>query len=202
MKKILGFIKRSLLTENPSLVLLLGLCTLLGTSASLISGFAMGICTLLVLVMSGVTISLVGMFFPAKVRDVLYMVVVAFFVALIEILLRAFLPEVHSSLGIYLPLISVSGIAFARAENSGEEKPGTAALNGLSMGVGFFAVSFVMSFVRELIGQGTFFGLRMIPEEYAVRLVASPFGAFVILGCMFAVFKKIADCFLEKEGEK
>ena len=202
MKKISNFLKCSMLTENPSLVFLLGLCTLLGTSASLVSGLGMGVSALLVLVMSGVTLSLVGKFFPEKVKNVLYMIVVAFYVTLIEILLRAFLPGIYSGIGIYLPLVTVSGIVFARAEEAGKEKVSTAAFNGLFVGVGYLAVIFVMSFIRELMGQGTLFGFRIIPEEYAVRLMASPFGAFVVLGCLFAILQKITNRFSDKEGEK
>lgn len=202
MKKLVCFLKRSLLLENAPLVLFLGLCPLLGASSSLASGLGMGVCTLLVLVLSGFVISLAGRFIPESVRSVSYMVIIAFFAALLELLLRAFLPVVYESLGIYLPLVAVSGIAFARAESAEREGLGTAVVQGFSMGLGFLAVILVMSLIRELVGQGTFFGIRVIPEEYAVRLIASPFGALVILGLLLAIFRKLVACVREKEGEQ
>lgn len=202
MKKLACFLKHSVLFENAPLVLLLGLCPLLGASSSLISGIGMGVCTLLVLVLAGFVISIVGRFIPESVKSVSYMVIIAFFVALFELLVHALLPVVYESLGIYLPLVAVSGIAFARAESSEGEGVGTAVAQGVSMGLGFLVVILVMSLVRELVGQGTFFGLRVIPEEYAARLIASPFGALVILGFLLAIFRKLVVRVREREGEQ
>lgn len=186
MKKILDFLRESVIEKSSPLVYLLGLCLVLGTSASLITGTAMGIAVILVLVLSSFVISLLARFIPDSIRPIAYMVTVAFFVAVIEILLRVFAAPLRSALGIYLPLIAASGIAFASVQTSEREGCGRAVLSALGSGLSFLAVIFIMSLVREFFGQGTFFGLRILPEEYAMRALASPFGAFILLGLLVA----------------
>jgi len=192
MKKLLGYIKQSVVDKNSALVLLLGLCPLLMMSSSLLTGLVSGAAAMLVLVLSGVVISLLGRVIPNGIKDVSYMVITAFFVAICELLLFAFLPSLRTALGIYLPLITVSGLAFAAAERADNATVGAAALGGLSLGLGYFAVIFIMSFIRELFGNGTLFGFRIIPEEYAIRLITTPFGALFLFGIFVAVFRAVA----------
>lgn len=202
MKKVIAFLKNSVLIENTSLLLMLGLCPLLAISTSLTDGLVLGLCTMAVLVLSSVVISLVGKLIPDSIRVITYMVIIAFFVAAIELMLRAFFPDIAKSLGIYLPLITVSGLCFARAENSAKDSVGISALNALSAGLGFCTMMFVMSFVRELIGNGTLFGLRIIPEQYSMQLLTSPVGAFITFGLLLAVFYTAVSRIRKKEGEK
>ena len=202
MKKVLNFLKRSIVFENSVLVYLLGLCPILAATTSLVSGLGIGIAALIVLVLSGVVISLIGRFIPESIKAVSYMVIVSFFVAVSELLLKAFLPSLSEALGIYLPLLSVSGIAFARVERADKETVGAAALGGLSMGIGYLAVSLVLSFLRELLGNGTFFGIRVFPEEYGAISVSSPAGALILLGFLLAAFCKLVSYMKEKEGEQ
>ncbi len=202
MKRIVAFLKNSVLLENTSLLLMLGLCPLLAVSTSIIDGLIMGLCVTAALVLSSVTISLLARFIPKGIRVIAYMIIIATFVAAEELLLRAFLPGIAESIGMYLPLITVSGIVFARSERAAEEGVGTSALNAFSAGLGFFVVMFVMSFVREFIGNGTLFGLRIIPEQYCMRLIISPAGAFIIFGLLLAVFNMAVSRIREKEGEE
>lgn len=202
MKKILAFLKNSVLLENASLLFMLGLCPLLAVSTSIIDGLIMGLCVIVALVLSSIAISLTARFIPDSIRVIIYMVIIATFVAAEELLLRAFLPEVAENLGIYLPLITVSGIVLARSEKAAAEGVGESVLNALSAGLGFFAAMFVMSFIRELIGNGTLFGLRIIPEQYCMRLLVSPAGAFITFGLLLAVFNVAVSRIRVKEGEK
>ncbi len=202
MKRIVTFLKNSVLLENTSLLLMLGLCPLLAVSTAVIDGLIMGLCVIVALVLSSVTISLIARFIPKSIRVIAYMVIIATFVAAEELLIRAFLPGIAENLGIYLPLITVSGIVFAQSERATEEGVGASALNALSAGLGFFATMFVMSFVRELIGNGTLCGLRIIPEQYCMRLIISPPGAFITFGLLLAVFNMAVSRIREKEGEE
>ncbi len=189
MKTFFCFLKKSILTESAPFVLLLGIAPLLGGTKTLSGGVALGVCALIILILSGVTVSLVGRLIPERVKDIAYMVIVAFFVTLAEMLLAAFFPDIYEALGIYLPLLAVSGILFSRTSASDGETVFSTSLSGLGMGLSFFAASVTMSFLREFFGSGTLFGFRIIPEEYAIRALVSPFGAFVLFGLLFAVVR-------------
>ncbi|MBQ8004512.1 MAG: hypothetical protein IJ299_05420 [Oscillospiraceae bacterium] len=202
MKKLFGFLKNNIFERNAPLIFLLGITPLLGGTVSLACGLALGVSALFTLISSGAVISLVGRLIPKSVKDLSYLVIVAFFVTLCEILLSFFFPDVRSALGIYLPLLSVSGLAFSRAQASDGEKVSDAALSGLGMGLGFFAASLSMAFVRELLGSGTFFGLRIISEAYTIRALTSPFGAFLLFGLFAAAVRFINSHMAKEDGEQ
>lgn len=199
MKKLLNRLKRGCVEENPVLVMMLGLTPLLAASETLFSGLTMGASVIFTLVLSCTVISLIRKIIPSQIKTIVYMLIIACFVTVIELLLRAFIPPMADSLGVYLPLLTVSGIVLARAENfSDKNGVGASALDALICGIGFFAVIFVLSFVRELLGCGTLFGLCIFPAEYSMLIVGMPVGAFMLLGLIIAVFNKI----VEKEGRK
>ena len=202
MKKFMKLFVNSMLFENPSIVLLLGLCPLLAASTTLKNGIGLGAAAIIVLTFSGAVISLIGRFIPKRIKTVSYMVIVACFVGIIELLLRAYTPNLAENIGIYLPLFTVSGIAFVQAELSEREPFGGAILNGLLTGMGFCGAMLVMSFVRELFGLGTVLELRVFPEEYAVLLVQSQAGALFIFVMLAAIVKKLSPVTEKKEVER
>ncbi len=202
MKKFLKFLKNGLLFQNPSLVLLLGSCPLLATSTSLTNAFGMGISATAVLICSNIAISLLRKIIPNQVRIAAYIVVIAGFVTAVELLLKAFIPSLYDALGIYIPLIVVNCIILARAEAfAAKNNVADSALDGLTMGLGFTLALVAMAFVRELLGGGTLFGLRIFSEEYAAVLLVLPVGGFLTLGFLIAVFQKLLKRFENKEEE-
>lgn len=202
MKRLLPFLKTNILTENVPLLLLLGLAPLLGGTTTLIGGTILGLCAIFVLVLTGISVSLVGKLLPTQVRNLSFMIIVAFYVTLCEILLSFFLPQIRDTLGIYLPLLTVSGLMFSRAASAEKEPAGVSALSGLGMGLGFFAVAFVMSFLRELLGAGTLFGLRIIPERYAMGMLVSPFGALILFALIITAVRCINSKINKEDSEK
>ena len=202
MKKILPFLKNSILTENAPVLLLVGLAPLLGGTATLSGGIVLGVCAVFVLVLTGISVSLVGKFIPSSVKSVSFMIIAAFFVTLCEILLGFFLPQIRDVLGIYLPLLTVSGLVFSRAVSAEQETAGAAALAGLCTGLGFLAAALCLSFFRELLGSGTLFGLRIIPERFAVGVLVSPAGALILFGLLIAAVRFINSKINEGGSEK
>lgn len=202
MKKFLSFLKDGLFLQNPSFVLLLGNCPLLATSTSLTNAIGMGLSAMAVLVCSNVVISLLRKIIPNQVRIAAYIVVIAGFVTAVELLLKAFIPSLYDALGIYIPLIVVNCIILARAE-AFASKNGVldSALDGFCMGLGFTLALALMAFVRELLGSGTLFGLRIFPADYAAVLMVLPVGGFLTLGFLIAVFRRFTARFEKKEGE-
>ncbi len=201
MKKFLEFLKNGVLFQNPAFVLLLGNCPLLATSTSLLNGLGMGLSATVVLVCSNVVISLLRKIIPSQVRIAAYIVVIAGFVSAVQMLLQAFVPSLYESLGIFIPLIVVNCIILARAEAfASKNSVLDSALDGLTMGIGFTVALAAMSFVRELLGAGTLFGLRIFPSDYAAVLIVLPVGGFLTLGFLIAAFQKLRKK-LEKGGE-
>ena len=201
MKKLLLFLKTNILSENVSILLLLGVAPLLGGTKTLACGTVLGLCAILVLVLTGISVSLVGKLLPTQVKNLSFMIIAAFYVTLCEILLSFFLPQIRDALGMYLPLLTVSGLMLSRATSAEKETVTHSALSGLGMGLGFFAAAFVMSFIRELLGSGTLFGLHIIPERYAMGLLVSPFGALVLFGLLIAAVRYF-NLKTNKEGDE
>lgn len=191
MKRLFPFLKTNIFTENTPVLLLMGLAPLLGGTKTLAGGIVLGLCAIFVLVLTGVSVSLTGRLIPASVKNISFMIIAAFFVTLCEILLSFFLPQIRDGLGIYLPLFTVSGLAFSRALSAEKETVSASALAGLGTGLGFFAAALCLSFVRELFGAGTLFGLRIIPERYAMGMLLSPAGALVLFGLIIAAVRCI-----------
>lgn len=199
MAKKLKLIINGLFNENPVLRLVLGTCPTLAISVSATGGFGMGLAATFVLICSNMAISALRKVIPDKVRIPAYITLIAGFVTIIQMLIQAFSPELDQMLGIYLPLIVVNCIILGRAEMFASKNPVLdSALDGLGMGLGFTLTLTCMGIVRELIGAGTVFGLRVFPEEYAIRIMTMSPGGFFTFGCMIALLTAI----LQKRGKK
>ena len=184
--RIKEIILNGLILQNPILVLFLGMCSTLAVSTSLTNAIGMGLSTTVVLICSNLVISLLRKFIPKEVRIACYVVIIAGFVTIVELCLKAFIPSLSESLGIFIPLIVVNCIILGRAEAfASKETPGYAALDGLSMGLGFTAALSVMGFVRELLGAGSILGKEILP--FKVTLIAAPCGGFLVLGALVAL---------------
>lgn len=203
-KKFLEFLKTGVITQNPSLVLLLGMCPLLATSTSVANGLGMGLAATAVLVCSNVVISLLRKIIPGQIRIAAYIVVIAGFVTIVDLLLAAFLPSLHASLGLFIPLIVVNCIILARAEAfASKNSVGDSALDGLTMGLGFTAALLVLSTIREILGNGTFLGFHLFGENFpAATIITMPAGGFLTLGFVIAAIAKISSMKKEKETKE
>lgn len=180
--------KNGLFTENPVLIQVLGLCPTLATSTSARNGFSMGIVTALVLMMSNFTISAIRSYVPGKVRLPTYISVIAAFVTVLELSIKAYLPSLDSSLGLYIPLIVANCIPLARAEMfAAKHNMLESAADGLFMGLGFTLALTLLGSIREFLGSGTWFGFTLLPQFFPKTLVMifAP-GAFFTLAFIFA----------------
>ena len=201
--------KDGLFYQNPVLVQLLGMCSCMAVTTTLFNGLGMGLSVTAILICSNVVISLLRRLIPSKIRIAAYIVIIAGFVTMVDLLLQAFLPALSNSLGVFIPLIVVNCIILGRAE-AFASKNGVAAsaLDGLFQGLGYTMVTVVMSIIRELLGNGTFGagvfgdGIRLIPEGYPALLMILPFGGFLTLGCLIAFSQWALKKRQEKEGAK
>jgi len=193
-----------LLNENPTFRLLLGMCPTLAVSTAASNGLGMGLSTMFVLVFSNLVISLLRKVIPEKVRIPSFVVVIATFVTIIDLLIKAFVPALSSSLGIYIPLIVVNCIIFARAESFAFKNPPVASVfDGLGMGLGFTCSLTLLSSVREIIGSGTWFGMQIMPASYKpMAIVVSPSGGFITLGIMILIVNAIVKVFANRKKTK
>ncbi|MGP1447125.1 MAG: RnfABCDGE type electron transport complex subunit E [Candidatus Limimorpha sp.] len=179
-----GFIK-----ENPILVLLLGCCPTLATTTSAINGMSMGLATTFVLIMSNLSISLLKNFIPDKVRIPCFIVVIASFVTVVQLVMQAYVPDIYETLGLFIPLIVVNCIVLGRAEAfASKNSVWPSILDGAGMGLGFTASLTVLGCLREILGSGSIFGWRFLPEDASTILVfvLAP-GAFIALGYVIAI---------------
>lgn len=185
-------ILNGLVTENPTFVLILGMCPTLATTSSAINGMSMGLATLFVLIGSNMAIALLKNVIPDQVRIPAYVVVIATFVSVVEMTMQAYLPALYESLGIFIPLIVVNCIVLGRAEAfAAKNTVFDSFLDGLGIGLGFtFALTFLGA-IRELLGTGKSFGHIIFPEEYGMLIFVLAPGAFIALGYLIAVFNKL-----------
>jgi len=180
-------LKEGLLTNNPVLSQLLGMCSTLAITISLFNGLGMGLSVTIILICSNVVISLLRNVIPGKIRIAAYIVIIAGFVTMVDLLMQAFLPDLSSSLGVFIPLIVVNCIILGRAEGFASKNGIVASfLDGLGMGIGFTLALFVLGAIRELVGSGSLFGFQIYPADYAIMFIAMPCGGFLILGVMIA----------------
>ena len=192
MNKETKVLLNGILKENPTFVLVLGMCPTLATTTSAINGMSMGLATLFVLVCSNVVISLLKNLIPDKVRIPSFIVVIASFVTMVQLLMQAYLPTIYETLGLFIPLIVVNCIVLGRAEAFAAKNPvGLSALDGIGMGLGFTLALTILGAIREFLGTGAIFGLHIYPEHYGALLFVLAPGAFICLGYLMAVMNKI-----------
>ena len=192
MNNALKTFLNGILKENPTFVLVLGMCPTLATTTSAINGMSMGLATLFVLVCSNIVISLLKNLIPDKVRIPAFIVVIATFVTLVQLLMQAYLPAIYDVLGLFIPLIVVNCIVLGRAEAfAAKNSVGLSALDGLGMGLGFSLALTLLGAVRELLGTGTCFGLSVFPENYGALIFVLAPGAFIALAYLMVIINKL-----------
>ena len=188
MKRKMDILLNGIFKENPVLILILGCCSTLAISVTVLGSLGMGAALTFVLVCSNVVISALRKIIPDKVRIPCYIIVVATFVTLVQMVVQAFMPPLYDALGIFLPLIVVNCIVLGRAEMFANKNTiGDSFFDGLGMGIGYTMVLSAMAVVRELFGAGSQLGKQIIPEEYTVRILAQTPGGFFMFGAMMAL---------------
>ncbi|MFV0366637.1 MAG: electron transport complex subunit RsxE [Mangrovibacterium sp.] len=184
--------KKGFIKENPVFILLLGLCPTLGVTSSAFNGLGMGLATTFVLVCANIVVSLVKDFIPDKVRIPSFIVIIASFVTVVELSMQAYLPSLYSSLGLFIPLIVVNCIVLGRAEAfASKNNVLSSTIDGLSMGLGFAFALTLLGAIREFLGAGTLFNIRIFPETYGMLVFVLAPGAFLALGYLIAVINKL-----------
>ena len=193
-----------LIFENPIFALMLGMCPTLGITTAASNGVGMGLATTAVLVCSNLFISLLRKFIPEKVRIPSFIVIIASFVTIIDLMMKAYLPELSKSLGMYIPLIVVNCIIFARAESFAfKNTPVLSIADGLGMGLGFTFAITLLSIIREVIGNGTFFGVSVMPASYQpMAIMVQVPGGFVTLGLLLVVVNALSKLAAKKSVKK
>ena len=191
--KYLNIITNGLFKENPTFVLMLGMCPTLATTTSAVNGMSMGLATMAVLVCTNTVISCIKGITPDKVRIPVFIVVIAAFVTILQMFMSAYAPEsVNQSLGIFIPLIVVNCIVLGRAESYAcKHTPIASLLDGVGVGLGFTLGLTVLGTARELLGAGSVFGFARLPETTNILLFVLPPGAFITLGYLVAIFNKV-----------
>ena len=188
--KRFNILLKGIIRENPTFVLILGMCPTLGTTTSAINGAGMGIATMFVLIMSNIVISLIKNLIPDKVRIPAFIVVIASFVTVIQLLMEAYVPSLYETLGVFSPLIVVNCIILGRAEAfASKHNVLDSALDGLGIGLGFTLSLTVIGAVREILGSGSVFGYKFIEGDGMIAFVLAP-GAFLVLGYLMVLFNK------------
>ena len=195
--------KEGMITNNPVLVQLLGMCSTMAITTSFFNGLGMGVAVIIILTLSNVLISAMRKIIPDKIRIAMFIVVIAGFVTCVDLLLKAFVPALSSSLGVFIPLIVVNCIILGRAEGfASKNGVGASAVDGICQGIGYTLVLIVMCVFREFFGAGTFGGgllgggalgsapgVEIFPAEYGVSVLTLPVGGFLTLGCLIAVMQ-------------
>ena len=181
-----------LIKENPIFVLLLGMCPTLATTTSAINGLSMGLATMFVLICSNVVISCIKKITPDKVRIPVFIVVIASFVTILQMCIKAYLPDVDKALGLFIPLIVVNCIILGRAEAFACKNNSLASMfDGIGIGLGFTMALTILGIVRELLGAGSIFGFVLLPEVANILIFVLPPGAFITLGYIIAIVNKL-----------
>ncbi|MBR4037566.1 MAG: electron transport complex subunit E [Tidjanibacter sp.] len=188
----LSILTKGIVKENPTFVLILGMCPTLGTTTSAVNGLGMGVATMFVLIMSNIVISMIKNFVPDKVRIPSFIVVIASFVTVIELLMKAYVPSLYETLGVFIPLIVVNCIILGRAE-AFASKNGVldSALDGVGIGLGFTLSLTLLGAVRELLGTGAIFGQQLFNADNGILIFVLAPGAFIALGYLMVIFNKL-----------
>ncbi|MCX7614901.1 MAG: electron transport complex subunit E [Clostridiales bacterium] len=195
MNSFIKQLKNGIITENPNLVQLIGMCPTMAVSTSLVNGIGMGIAATAVLICSNAVISLLRSITPNKIRIAVYIVVIAGFVTMVDLLMQAYTPTLSKSLGLFIPLIVVNCIILARAEAYASKNDVLhSAIDGLAMGLGFTFTLCILSTVREILGNGTILGFHILGRAYQPALIMIlPTGGFLTLGIVIAVMQKLTS---------
>ena len=209
-------LKEGLITQNPVLVQVLGMCSTMAITTSFMNGLGMGVSVLIILTLSNIVISAIRKIVPDKIRIAMFIVVIAGFVTCVDLLLQAFVPDVAASLGVFIPLIVVNCIILGRAEGfASKNGVGASAVDGICQGIGYTLVLIVMCVVREFLGSGKFGGgllgggalgsapgVTIIPEEFGIKVLTLPVGGFLTLGCLIALMQwALTKSAKKKEGK-
>ena len=203
-------LKAGLLTNNPVLSQLLGMCSTMAITTTLFNGIGMGLSVTIILICSNVVISLLRKVIPDKIRIAAYIVIIAGFVTMVDLLLKAYVPALSDSLGVFIPLIVVNCIILGRAEAFASKNGVLAsAVDGLTQGIGYTAALAVMCIIREFLGSGTFGkgvfgadGIRILPAQYPALMLILPVGGFLTLGCLIALTQWVNKKLAEREAKK
>ena len=192
MSNAMKTLTNGILKENPTFALVLGMCPTLATTTSAVNGMSMGLATLFVLVCSNVVISLLKNLIPDKVRIPAFIVVIATFVTIVQLVMQAYLPAIYDVLGLFIPLIVVNCIVLGRAEAfAAKNTVGLSALDGIGMGLGFTLSLTVLGVIREFLGAGTVFGFQLYSSQFAALIFVLAPGAFIALAYMMAAVNKL-----------
>lgn len=189
----LKLITKGIIKENPTFMLVLGMCPTLGTTTSAINGLGMGLATTFVLILSNMFISMVAKYIPDKVRIPAYIVIIASFVTVLQLVMQAFVPALYETLGLFIPLIVVNCIVLGRAEAFANKNTVLdSALDGIGIGLGFTMSLTLIGIVRELLGSLSFFGIPLAHGDGILAFVLAP-GAFIVLGYLMVIFRKLTN---------
>ena len=192
MNKALKTLTNGILRENPTFALVLGMCPTLATTTSAINGMSMGLATTAVLICSNIVISLLKNLIPDKVRIPAFIVVIASFVTMVQLLVQAYLPGIYDALGLFIPLIVVNCIVLGRAEAfAAKNNVGLSALDGIGMGIGFTLALTILGAIRELLGTGKIFDFAVFPDSYGMLVFVLAPGAFIALAYAMALVNKL-----------
>ena len=188
----LSLITKGFIKENPTFVLVLGMCPTLATTTSAINGLEMGLATMFVLILSNIVISLIAPVVPDKVHIPAYIVVIATFVTVLQLVMQAYTPAAYKTLGLFIPLIVVNCIILGRAEAfANKHNWWESALDGVGIGLGFTVTLTIIGLVREILGSGSAFGWKFISGDGILAFVMAP-GAFMVIGYLLVLFNKLA----------
>jgi len=183
---------KGIIKENPIFVLVLGMCPTLGVTSSAINGLGMGLATAFVLMMSNIVISLVRNVIPEKVRIPSFIVIIAAFVTVVQLIMQAYVPALYKSLGLFIPLIVVNCIVLGRAEAfASKNNPVSSAVDGLGIGLGFSFALVLLGSIREILGSGKIFNFTIYPENYVTLIFVLAPGAFIVLGYLIAFINRM-----------
>jgi electron transport complex protein RnfE len=190
----ISIIKNGIIKENPTFVLMLGMCPTLATTTSAINGLAMGLATMFVLICSNIVISLIKKITPDMVRIPVFIVVIASFVTILQMVMQAYVPSIYATLGLFIPLIVVNCVILGRAEAfAAKNGPVESLMDGIGIGLGFTLGLTLLGICRELLGAGSIFGFTLLPETYNMLMFVLPPGAFITLGFLVAAINRIKE---------
>lgn len=191
MNNYLKIIKNGIVNENPTFVLMLGMCPTLATTTSAVNGMSMGLATMFVLICSNLVISLIKNLTPDMIRIPVFIAVIATFVTVLQMLMQAYVPAIYETLGLFIPLIVVNCIILGRAESfASKNDPVPSIFDGLGIGLGFTIGLTLLGTCRELLGTGKVFGCTIFPEDYGMLMFVLAPGAFITLGYLVAIINK------------